>query len=96
MARPTAQTARILDTARGLLHTAQPLIKRQGITLIGVTVSNLDDDATLQLELPFERQPRAQLDAALDDLRERFGTSAVTRAMLLGRETGMTVPLLPD
>jgi DNA polymerase-4 len=96
LARATAQTSRILDTARGLLQTAQPLIERQGITLIGVTVSNLDDDATLQLELPIDRQPRAQLDAALDDLRERFGTSAVTRAMLLGRDTGMTVPLLPD
>jgi DNA polymerase IV len=96
LARPTAQTSRILDTARDLLRTAQPLIERQGITLIGVTVSNLDDDATLQFELPFERAPRARLDAALDDLQERFGTAAVTRAMLLGRDPGLSVPLLPD
>jgi DNA polymerase-4 len=32
----------------------------------------------------------------VDDVRERFGSSAITRAVLLGRDQGLTVPLLPD
>ena len=36
------------------------------------------------------------LDAALDEVRRRFGSSAVSRAVLLGRDPGLTVPLLPD
>ncbi len=92
----TAQTQVILATARGLLTTATPLIENRGITLIGVTLSNLDNDAAIQLTLPFERQWAAGLDAALDELRDRFGSSAITRAVLLGKDRGLTVPLLPD
>jgi DNA polymerase-4 len=29
-------------------------------------------------------------------VRRRFGSSAVSRAVLLGRDPGLTVPLLPD
>jgi DNA polymerase IV len=32
----------------------------------------------------------------LDDIRERFGSDAITRAVLLGRDHGPSVPLLPD
>ncbi|MEV5297561.1 DNA polymerase IV [Amycolatopsis methanolica] len=93
---PTAHTEDILATARGLLAAAMPMIREQGITLIGLALSNLDDDTPLQLELPFgEHQPDA-LDAALDRVRDRYGSKAVTRAMLLGRDDGPTVPLLPD
>jgi DNA polymerase-4 len=91
----TAQTQPILSTARGLLAAAMPMIERQGVTLVGVTVGNLDDDAALQLPLPFEGQASA-LDAALDGVRDRFGSTAVTRAVLLGRDPGLLVPLLPD
>src|SRR5688500_11520033 len=42
LARPTAQTQTILATARELLTTARPLIERQGLTLVGVAVANLD------------------------------------------------------
>jgi DNA polymerase IV len=49
----------------------------------------------LQLELPFDRDDRSLLDAALDEIRDRFGTSAVTRAVLLGRSE-LQMPLLPD
>jgi len=59
-------------------------------------MSNLDDDTAVQLELPFERHDGAALDAALDDVRDRFGSSAVTRAVLLGRDQGISMPLLPD
>jgi DNA polymerase IV len=94
--RATAQTQTILVTARGLLRTAKPMIERQGLTLVGVAVANLDDSATFQLTLPFDRPSREALDAALDEVRERFGPDAVTRAVLLGRDQGLTVPLLPD
>jgi DNA polymerase IV len=85
----------ILATARGLLATAMPMIERQGLTLVGVTVSNLGDERAVQLTLPFDRHSR-DLDAALDEIRDRFGVAAVTRAVLLGRDQGLVVPLLPD
>jgi DNA polymerase IV len=93
---PTAHTHTILATARALLATARPMIERQGITLVGVAVANLDDGGAIQLTLPFDRHSGLALDAALDDVRGRFGSDAVTRAVLLGRDQGWSVPLLPD
>ena len=94
--RPTAHTQTILATARGLLTTAVPMIERQGLTLVGVAVANLDNDSAVQLTLPFDRHSGDALDAALDEARDRFGPTAVTRAVLLGRDQGLTVPMLPD
>jgi DNA polymerase-4 len=94
--RPTAHTQTILVTARWLLATAMPEIERRGLTLVGVAVANLEDDGALQLVLPFDRHSGAALDAALDEVRRRFGSAAVTRAVLLGRDPGFTVPMLPD
>jgi DNA polymerase IV len=94
--RPTAHTQTVLLTARWLLAGAMPEIERRGLTLVGVAVANLEDDAALQLVLPFDRFSGSALDAALDEVRRRFGSAAVTRAVLLGREQGFTVPLLPD
>jgi DNA polymerase IV len=94
IAEATAHTQTILAVARGLLAASMPDIERKGVTLLGVTLANLDDDAAVQLALPFAR--RRALDAALDEVRERFGTSAITRAVLLGREPRESVPLLPD
>jgi DNA polymerase-4 len=91
----TAQTETILATARGLLATAMPAIERQGLTLVGGAVANFDDDPC-QLQLPFARSRDDALDAALDEVRDRFGWTAVTRAVLLGRDPGLTMPLLPD
>ena len=95
MPRSTSHTQTILRAVKGLLDTAMPMIEREGITLVGISVSNLDNDDAVQLALPFDRYSDA-LDAALDDLRERFGTAAVTRATQVGRDPGLTVPLLPD
>jgi DNA polymerase-4 len=94
--RATAQTQPLLATARGLLATATPMIERQGITLVGIAVANLDDARAIQLTLPLDDDDGGALDSALDEVRERFGSGAVTRAVLLGRSQGMTVPLLPD
>jgi DNA polymerase-4 len=96
LSEATAQTQTILATARGLLTVATPMIQRQGITLIGVSLGNLVDDGAIQLALPFDRQRASALDATLDDVRDRFGSAAVTRAVLLGRDQGLSVPLLPD
>ncbi len=92
----TASTQAILTTARGLLAIAVPMIERRGITLVGVAVSNLDDGRAVQLALPLDRHDSDALDAALDEVRQRFGSTAVTRAVLLGRGQGLTMPLLPD
>jgi DNA polymerase-4 len=94
--RPTAHTETILLTARWLLSAATPEIERRGLTLVGVAVANLEDDGAVQLVLPLDRYSGSALDAALDEVRRRFGTTAVTRAVLLGREQGLSVPLLPD
>jgi DNA polymerase-4 len=156
----TARTEAILGVARDLLVAALPLIRRRGITLIGLTLGSLSDDRAVQLALPVDPRrgrprpkrapppgptpraaapaasarstrapgrgrdtdawvetwvdagspvagrprddadldaaPAASLDATLDELRDRFGSTAVTRAVLLGRDQGISVPLLPD
>ncbi len=93
---PTAQTGVILATARGLLAASVPTIERQGLTLVGIAVANLEDGRTTQLMLPFDPHSSEALDAAVDEVRDRFGTAAITRAVLLGRDPGLTMPLLPD
>lgn len=93
---PTTETEVLLASARELLGTAMPLIESRGITLLGVSLTNLQNDAPMQMTLPFEEQKPAALDAALDDVRDRFGSRSVTRAALLGRDPGISVPLLPD
>ena len=73
-----------------------PMIRQRGVTLVGITLSNLDDDWAIQLALPFGRRSSIALDPALDVVRDRYGTDAVTRAVLLGRDSRPAVPLLPD
>jgi DNA polymerase IV len=92
----TASTQAILTAARGLLTIAVPMIERRGITLVGVAVSNLADGRALQLVLPLDAHSSDALDAALDEVRLRFGSAAVTRAVLLDRGAGLAMPLLPD
>jgi len=96
MPQATAQTQKLLDTARELLATARPLIETQGLTLVGISLTNLEDEDRVQLALPFEQRHDAALDAALDQVRDRFGSAAVTRAVLVGRDAGISMPLLPD
>ncbi len=93
--KATSDTTPLLAAARALLRAAQPEIDQRGVTLVGVSVGNLDDNP-VQPELPFHRDPGAELDAAVDAVRDRFGSAALTRAVLLGREPGVEMPLLPD
>jgi DNA polymerase IV len=96
LAEASANTQAIFSSARELLAIAQPLIERRGITLVGVSVSNLDDARAVQLALPLDRQDTDALDAAIDEVRRRFGQAAITRAVLVGRREGLSMPLLPD
>jgi DNA polymerase IV len=93
---PTTETEVLLTAAKQLLDTAMPLIESRGITLLGVSLTNLQNDTPMQMTLPFEEHAPGALDAALDNVRDRFGGSSVTRAALLGRDPGISVPLLPD
>ena len=79
-----------------MLASVASLIAEAGLTLIGITLANLDHADAIQLELPFRTALLADLDQAMDSIRDRFGSSALTRAALLGRDSGLAVPLLPD
>lgn len=93
---PTAETQTVRSVAGVLLTGAMPLIARRGLTLLGIAVANLSAAKVgIQLPLPLDRRPSAELDAALDELRERFGPTAVTRGSLLGRDPGLSAWLLP-
>ncbi|HET7807639.1 MAG TPA: DNA polymerase IV [Gaiellaceae bacterium] len=92
----TANTAVVLAATRDLLEAAAPLILERGITLVGVAVANLHDGRAVQLTLPFDRRGDDALDAALDEVWQRFGSRALTRAVLLDRGRGVEMPVLPD
>ena len=96
LAEPTYRTGVVLATARELLATERGTIDARGLTLVGVTVANLDEGAHLQLALPFSSTSPDALDAAVDAVRDRFGTAALVRASHLGDEGVAAVPLLPD
>lgn len=92
---PTDRTEEVLSAGRQVLREAMPLIERQGITLLGVALSNLEDDVG-QLVLPMGGPDVAALDASVDRVRDRFGSAALTRGALVGRDLGPSIPLLPD
>jgi DNA polymerase IV len=98
MPRATASTAPILGAARDLVGATHSLIAERGITLIGFAVSNIDRGGAQQLELPLDGSgPQLMdLDAALDQVRRRYGNTAVTRGVLVGRDPGLEMPQLPD
>ena len=96
LARATAHTETILDRGRGPAGGGAADDRQRGITLVGVAVGNLRRRRREQLELPFDAHSGDDLDTALDAVRDRFGSASVTRAVLLGRDQGLTVPLLPD
>lgn len=110
--RATTSGARLTEVAIGLLDEAAALVEARGLTLVGVALTNLEEDSPLQLELPLDglmRRPGrvgaaptpsardpAGLDGALDEVAARFGSSSLTRASLLRAGSGFAAPLLPD
>jgi DNA polymerase-4 len=93
LSEPTARTEAVLVAARALLAAAQPTLDERGITLVGVALSNLEEAGAGQLALD---DRTATLDSTLDALRERFGTNAITRAVLLDHDERPELPRLPD
>jgi DNA polymerase-4 len=62
---------------------------------VGISLTNLVDADRIQLALPLEPS-LSPLDAAVDEVRERYGAEAITRGVLLGRDAGVVMPVLPD
>ncbi|MGO9926440.1 MAG: DNA polymerase IV [Mycobacterium sp.] len=95
----TSSTQPILAAARQLVASAAPLIAQRGLTLVGFAVSGIDRSGAQQLMLPFgEGEPVAldAIDEAIDRIRRRYGRSALTPAVLVGRDPGIEMPHLPD
>jgi DNA polymerase-4 len=94
----TSSTQPILGAARQLVASAAPLIAQRGLTLVGFAVSGIDRSGAQQLMLPFgEGRPALEnIDAAIDQVRRRYGKSALTPAVLVGRNPGLDMPHLPD
>ena len=93
---PTDRTAVLLMVARGLLDAALPVIAERGITLIGVSLSQLGHLDDTQSELPIDWDDGVRLDTVLDAVRDKFGSTSVARAAQLGRDPGWSTPVLPE
>ena len=93
LGEPTDRTDTVLAAARALLEAAWPMIEHRGITLVGVALTNIEDAGAEQLPLD---DRTALLDSTLDELRERYGTEVITRAVLLDRDETPRLPMLPD
>jgi DNA polymerase-4 len=100
LAWATSSTTPILAAARQLVAAAAPMIAQRGLTLIGFAISGIDRSGAQQLMLPFSEPTRRaagdDIDSAIDRIRRRYGKSALTPAVLLGRDAGLEVPHLPD
>ncbi|HEU5083203.1 MAG TPA: DNA polymerase IV [Acidimicrobiales bacterium] len=92
----TDRTDLFLAAARELLDARWSHLREVGCTLVGITVSDLAPADAVQLTLDLDGHDRRTLDHTLDAVRDRFGSTAVTRASMLGQRRGPAVPLLPD
>ncbi|WP_137842974.1 DNA polymerase IV [Microbacterium sp. 2FI] len=96
MGTATGSTGVLLAVARGLLDAALPLIDERGITLIGISLSQLASADSVPPELPIDWDDGSRLDSVLDAVRDRFGATSVARAAQLGRDPGWSTPVLPE
>ena len=92
----TSSTQPILAAARQLVRSTAPVIAERGLTLVGFAVSGIDRSGAQQLMLPFGEAEPLAIEAAVDRVRQRYGKSALTRAVLVGRDPGIEMPHLPD
>jgi len=91
----SASTALVHRTAKQLLDQVWPVVEEKGLTRLGLSVANLSDADAVQLAFQFDGEAPAQLDASIDDIRDRFGTESIGRARLVNRDN-RSVPMLPD
>ena len=92
----TSSTQPILAAARQLVRSTAPVIAERGLTLVGFAVSGIDRSGAQQLMRPFGEAEPLAIEAAVDRVRQRYGKSALTRAVLVGRDPGIEMPHLPD
>ena len=92
----TDRTTVLLAVAQGLLAAALPEIEERGITLIGISLSQLTRGDHIQPELPIDWGEGTRLDTVLDAVRDKYGAASVARAAQLGRDPGWSTPLLPE
>jgi DNA polymerase-4 len=96
LAEATAHTATLLEAARVLLRGALPMIHERGITLLGISLSGLENDRSAQLALPFDVRSGPAIDGALDAVQQRFGSRSVARATQLRLRPALEIPRLDD
>lgn len=96
LAEASDETDVIQTALRALLHAELPRIADDGITLLGISVSNLEDARAVQLALPFGGVDRRSLDSALDQVRDKFGSSSIGRTSLVRNGLRREAPRLPD
>lgn len=83
MDRPVGSSADILEISRDLVASAG--IDGRGVRLLGIAATGLSDAAAPR-QLGLEDTGWELVDEAVDQARERFGKSAVTRGSLTGTE----------
>lgn len=97
LAQATNTTDEVLGAARTLLGAAWPEVEERGLTRVGIAVTGLSSADAVQLALPFAGmsggRSRRNLDAAVDEITERFGRRVIERTALLGRSQ-VEVPLI--
>lgn len=85
---PTAETRVIGAQALSLLDTWLAAARRPRLRLLGVSTSGFTAPAQPDLFADAGRAQNERLDAALDAIRGRYGTAAVSRASGLRRDRG--------
>ncbi|MBN8867590.1 MAG: DNA polymerase IV [Solirubrobacterales bacterium] len=96
---PTDETATVLAAVRELFEAAADEIAEKDLTLIGISLGNLERADTVQMELPLAGTPSHEdsaLDQAVDQVRSKFGEGVIKRASMIDADQGVPVPTLPD
>ena len=88
IAEATAESRVLLGAARELMEAAQPMLRVRGCTLVGPLADQ--PRGRRRRAARTARGPRTDLalDAAVDDVRDKFGSKLLTRGVLLGRDPG--------
>lgn len=95
LSEATNTTSTVLAPVQQLFSAEWPDARKRGLTRIGLSVTGLTANGTVQLALPFNPGQSLVFDSALDAIHDRFGKSAIVRASNLGKRT-FEVPMLPD